>query len=48
MGKENPNKVENAEGKKLIEWIEKNEWEVLNGNKQRDEEREWIYIGSRG
>jgi hypothetical protein len=25
-------KVENAEGKRLMEWIEENGWEVLNGN----------------
>jgi hypothetical protein len=31
--------VENAEGKRLVEWIEENGWEALNGNKQRDEER---------
>jgi uncharacterized protein YeeX (DUF496 family) len=31
--------VENAEGKRLVEWIEENGWEELNGNKQRDEER---------
>ncbi|KAJ3633620.1 hypothetical protein MTP99_010558 [Tenebrio molitor] len=34
-------KVKNAEGKRLMEWME-----VLNGNKQGDEE--WTYIGSRG
>jgi hypothetical protein len=32
--------VENAEGKRLMEWIEENGWEVLNGNKQGDEEGE--------
>jgi hypothetical protein len=26
-------KVESAEGKRLMEWIEENGWEVLNGNK---------------
>jgi hypothetical protein len=41
-------KVENAERKRLTEWIEENGWEVLNGNKQGDEEGEWTYIGSRG
>jgi hypothetical protein len=35
-------KVENTEGKRLVEWIEENEWEVLNGNKEGDD------IGSRG
>jgi hypothetical protein len=40
------NKVENAEGKKLMEWLEENGWEGLNGNKQGDEEGEWTYIGS--
>jgi hypothetical protein len=41
-------KMENAEGKRLMEWIEENGWEVLNGNKQEDEEGEWTYIDSRG
>jgi hypothetical protein len=40
--------VENAEGKRLMKWIEENEWEVLNGNKQGDEEGKWTYVGSRG
>jgi hypothetical protein len=40
-------KVENAEGKRLIEWIEENGWVVLNGNKQGDDEEKWIYIGRR-
>ncbi|KAJ3627687.1 hypothetical protein MTP99_015047 [Tenebrio molitor] len=40
-------KVENAEGKRLMEWIEENGREVLKGNKQGDEEGEWTYIGSR-
>jgi hypothetical protein len=40
--------VENAEGKKLMEWIDENGWEALTGNKQGDEEREWTYVGSRG
>jgi hypothetical protein len=39
--------VENAEGKRLMEWIEENGWEVLNGNKQGAEEGEWTYIGRR-
>jgi hypothetical protein len=37
-------KVENAEGKRMMEWIEENGWEVLNGN----EEGEMTYVGSRG
>jgi hypothetical protein len=37
-------KAENAEGKRLIEWIEENGWEVLNGNKRRDEEGELTYV----
>jgi hypothetical protein len=37
-------KAENAEGKRLMEWIEENEWEVLNGKKQGDEEGEWTYV----
>jgi hypothetical protein len=31
-----------AEGKRLLEWSEK------NGNKQADEEEEWTYISSKG
>jgi hypothetical protein len=27
---------------------EENAWEVLNGNKQGDEEGKWTYVGSRG
>jgi hypothetical protein len=38
----------NAEGKRPMEWIEENGWEVLNGNIQGDEEGEWTYTGSRG
>jgi hypothetical protein len=34
--------MENAEGKRLLEWSEK------NGNKQGDEEEEWTYISSKG
>jgi hypothetical protein len=33
-------KVENAEGKRLMEWIEENGWEIMNENKQGDEDRE--------
>jgi hypothetical protein len=36
--------VENAKGKRLVEWIEENGWEELNGNKKRDEDGEWTYI----
>jgi hypothetical protein len=39
--------VENAE-KRLMKWIEEKGWEVLNGNKQGDEEGEWTHIISRG
>jgi hypothetical protein len=31
-----------------MKWIEEDGWEVLNGNKQGDEEGKWTYIGSRG
>jgi hypothetical protein len=34
------NNVKNAKGKRLMEWIEENGWEVLNGNKEGDEEGE--------
>jgi hypothetical protein len=36
------NNVENAEGKRLMEPIEENGWEVLNGDKQGDEEGETV------
>jgi hypothetical protein len=43
-GKRNSkDKVENTERKRLMEWIEGDGWEVLNGNKQGDEEGEWTY-----
>jgi hypothetical protein len=32
--------MENVEGKRLMEWIEKNGWGVLNRSKQGDEEGE--------
>jgi hypothetical protein len=35
-------KVENAEGKRLMKWNEENGWEVLNGDKQGDEEGEAV------
>jgi hypothetical protein len=35
-------KVENAEGKRLMEWNEENGWEVLNGDTQGDEEGEGV------
>jgi hypothetical protein len=40
-------KMENAEGKRPMEWIEENGWEVLNGNKQGDDEEKWTYIDIR-
>jgi hypothetical protein len=33
-------KMENAEGKRLMEWIEENGWEVLSGNKQGTKKRD--------
>jgi hypothetical protein len=32
--------MENAEGKRLMEWIEENGWEVLSGNKQGTKKRD--------
>jgi hypothetical protein len=37
--------VENAEGKRLMEWIEENGWEVLKRDKKRNGP---ILIGNRG
>jgi hypothetical protein len=37
--------MENAEGKRLMEWIEENGWEVLEQNKQGDEEKEMTAWG---
>jgi hypothetical protein len=39
--KENPKtRWKMQKGKKLMGWIEENGWEVLNGNKQENEEGE--------
>jgi hypothetical protein len=44
MGKKSKYKVENAEGKRLMESIEENRWKVVNGNNQGEEEGEWTYV----
>lgn len=41
-------KVKNAEGSKLLEMIEENGWEILNGNTEGDEEGELTFIGGKG
>jgi hypothetical protein len=38
--RQSKDKVENSERKRLMEWLEENGWEVLNGNKQGEEEGE--------
>jgi hypothetical protein len=46
-GKRKSKDKENAEEKRLMEWIEESGWEILKGNKQGDEEGEWTCMGSR-
>lgn len=41
-------KVKNAEGKLLMELIEENGWNILNGNAEGGEEDEYTYVGPRG
>ncbi|KAJ3615433.1 hypothetical protein MTP99_007385 [Tenebrio molitor] len=41
-------KVENADGKRLMEGMEENGWKALNGNKQGDKEEGWTYVSCRG
>lgn len=41
-------KVKNAEGERLIEMVEENGWEILNGNFEGDEEGEFTFIAGRG
>jgi hypothetical protein len=40
-------KIQRQDGKCRGEWIEENGWEVLNGNKQGDQEEKWTYIDIR-
>lgn len=40
-------KVKNTEGTKLIEMVEENGCEILNGNTEGDEVREFTFIGKR-
>jgi hypothetical protein len=47
MGKENPKTRWKMQRGRDCRGIEKG-WEVLNGNKQGDEDGEWTYIGNRG
>lgn len=37
--------VINAEGERLIKFVEDNGWTILNGNMTGDEEGQWTYIG---
>lgn len=41
-------KVKNTEGTKLIEMVEENGWEILNGNTKGDEAGEFTCIGGKG
>lgn len=41
-------KVNNKEGRKLVEWINGNELNILNGRYEGDEEGEYTYTGYRG
>ncbi|KAJ3650088.1 hypothetical protein Zmor_021796 [Zophobas morio] len=41
-------KANNKEGKISWKIIEEMGWEISNGNKEGNEEREWTYVGARG
>ncbi|XP_025073109.1 uncharacterized protein LOC112552323, partial [Pogonomyrmex barbatus] len=41
-------KLRNNEGIKLLEMIEENGWEILNGNMEGDEEGDYTFIGGKG
>ncbi|KAJ3664923.1 hypothetical protein Zmor_000456 [Zophobas morio] len=41
-------KANNKEENILWQIIEEIAWEILNGNKEGDEEGEWTYVGARG
>lgn len=41
-------KVKNAEGRKLLEMVEENGWEILNGNMEGDEKGEFTFVGGKG
>lgn len=40
--------MKNTEGTRLLEMIEENGWEILNGNMEGDEEGEFTFIGGKG
>lgn len=40
-------KIINTEGRELLSLIEEREWEIGNGNAEKDEEEEWTYVGER-
>lgn len=46
--KKSKDKITNAEGRSLLEWVEKNGWSFLNGNMEGDKEEEFTYIEARG
>lgn len=41
-------KITNTEGVRLLEMVEENEWEILNGNMEGDGEGEFTFIGAQG
>lgn len=40
--------MKNTEGTRLLEMIEENGWEILNGNMEGDEAGEFTFIGGKG
>ncbi|KAJ3665058.1 hypothetical protein Zmor_000572 [Zophobas morio] len=46
--RESKDKANNKERKILWKIIEEMGWEILNGNKEGDEEGEWTYVGAKG
>jgi len=41
-------RVVNAEGRKLVNWIEENGWSIFNGSMRGDEEGEYTFTGGKG
>lgn len=41
------NEKVNGEGRKLIEFVEENGWNIFNGDMKKDEEGEYTYMGGK-
>lgn len=48
MKRKSKDKIQNKEGRKLMEIVEDKGWYILNGTKEGDEEGEFTFIGGKG